>query len=773
MPEAATRDPMRLSATILSVIAFLLAGVVAVLAARVAVGSVEERSVAAVQEEIVMQGHDWATVLGDGLQVIIQGEAPTEAARFRAMSIAGGIVDASRVIDNIRVTDTAGIAAPEFAIEILRNDSGVSLIGLIPANSDRLALSEGIARIAGGAPVTDLLQSADYPVPETWRPALDFALEALERLPRSKISVSAGTVAVIAISDSLAEQRRIESDLARRVPDGVRLALNVSAPRPVISPFTTRLTIDDRGTRFDACSADTEADRDMILSAARAAGAVGQLDCRLGLGVPSPSWGRAVSQGIAALAEIGGGTITFSNVDVVLVAAEGTDPDVFDRVAGRLSNTLPDVFSLESVRPSSSDAGVAGPPQFAATLSPEGQAQMRGRVHDPLMNATVANFARAQFGADKVIMSTRVAPDGLPPGWSVRVLAAIEALSMLSDGTVTVLPDSVEVTGQTGIPTARDDITRLFIDKLGRDARFRIDVTYVEALDPLAGLPTPEECVAAIRAVTEGRKITFEPGSATLNADAMPIIDDIAEVLRLCGDLRLRIAGFTDSQGREETNLRLSQQRAEAVLEALRMRRVPVGKFDAVGYGAANPIADNGTEAGREANRRIEFSLIGAEGSETPTPDSAVVPPETRPRARPVERPEMPAAGQSAAAQADDVAAVPPEPSENLPAEPASADAAPAAPGPAGSAPPGEDPGAAGPQDSAPAAAGPITNLPVDASPADTAAVTETAAANAGASQSAAPAGDQAGADEASGFANAMETAPGTRPQPRPAEADE
>ncbi len=183
---------MRLSPTILAVIAFLLAGVFSSLAARVAVGAVEERSVEAVQEQLATEGFAWASVLGDGLQVIIEGEAPTEADRFRAMSIAGGIVDASRVIDNMRVADTAGIAAPDFAIEILRNDSGVSLIGLIPATTDREALGAQIARIAGGAAVTDLLQSADYPVPADWRPALDFALDALGRLPRSKISVAAG-----------------------------------------------------------------------------------------------------------------------------------------------------------------------------------------------------------------------------------------------------------------------------------------------------------------------------------------------------------------------------------------------------------------------------------------------------------------------------------------------------------------------------------------------------------------------------------------------------
>ena len=65
----------------------------------------------------------------------------------------------------------------------------------------------------------------------------------------------------------------------------------------------------------------------------------------------------------------------------------------------------------------------------------------------------------------------------------------------------------------------------------------------------------------------------------------------IAEILRSCPDLRLRIAGYTDSQGREESNLRLSQERAEAVLGALRAERVPVAGFEAQGYGEASPIA--------------------------------------------------------------------------------------------------------------------------------------------------------------------------------------
>jgi OOP family OmpA-OmpF porin len=142
---------MRLSSLFTRLVVFAAAGAVAYVAAEATVAEVEERSVLAVQETLVDQGYEWASVLGDGLQVILEGEAPTEAVRFRAISAAGGQVDASRVIDNLSVTDSAQVAPPEFAIEILRNNAGVSLIGLIPASTDRDALAARIQRIARSA----------------------------------------------------------------------------------------------------------------------------------------------------------------------------------------------------------------------------------------------------------------------------------------------------------------------------------------------------------------------------------------------------------------------------------------------------------------------------------------------------------------------------------------------------------------------------------------------------------------------------------------------
>lgn len=600
---------MRLSAIFIRLIVFSAAAFLSVAAARTTVSVVEERSVMAVQETLVDQGYEWASVLGDGLQVILEGEAPTEAVRFRAISAAGGMVDASRVIDNLSVADSAIIQPPQFAIEILRNNAGVSLIGLIPATTDRDALAERITDIADGLPVTDLLEAADYPTPPNWRAAVSYALRSLEILNKSKISVNANRVIVNAISDSPEEKRRFEVALARNMPDGIRVSVEISAPRPVISPFTTRFILDEEGARFDACAVDTEEALSQIMAAASEAGFDAQANCVFALGAPSRTWGEAVAQSITAVKNIGGGTITVSDTDVTLIAPAGTGQATFDNIVGRLENSLPDAFALTAELPDLPSDTAEELPQFTATLSPEGEVQLRGRVPDDITNTVVENFASARFAQRNITMGTRVA-EGLPAGWSVRVLAGIEALSELSNGAVIVEPENMTVRGNTGNENASAAVSRLLIEKLGQTADFDIDITYVKELDPIAGLPTPEECIAQIIAATEGRKITFDPGSADLTIDTQPVVDDIAEILKKCGDLRIRVSGFTDSQGREVMNQQLSQDRADAVLTALRARRVPVSTFESIGFGEENPIADNDTEEGREANRRIEFSLI-------------------------------------------------------------------------------------------------------------------------------------------------------------------
>ncbi|NCO18840.1 MAG: OmpA family protein, partial [Gammaproteobacteria bacterium] len=87
-------------------------------------------------------------------------------------------------------------------------------------------------------------------------------------------------------------------------------------------------------------------------------------------------------------------------------------------------------------------------------------------------------------------------------------------------------------------------------------------------------------------------------------------VDDVIELLDSEPGKQIRIEGHTDSTGPAALNLRLSQQRAEAVRSALVNRGIEAGRMVAVGMGQDFPIASNDTEAGRASNRRVDVILL-------------------------------------------------------------------------------------------------------------------------------------------------------------------
>ena len=614
---------MRIIPVILSALAFAAAGVGAYFAAGLTVSWIENSSATAVEKRLALEGFDWASVQTDGLKVVLEGEAASEALRFKALAAAGQIVEAARVIDNFTITDSRPPVAPKFSVEILRNGKSISLIGLVPTKADNANFKDRVARIAGDLPVADFLETADYPVPDAWSSVISYGLLALERLEHSKISIGETQVTIEAIGESEAQKSKLLEELTRRTPADITSKIGISAPRPVITPFTLRFRITADGASFDACSADSPEAAVQILAAAKAAGLAEEATCRQGLGVPSPLWSKAATQAIAALAKLGGGSVTLSDADVTLTAPAGTDPTLFDTITSRLDEDLPEVFALNPIllvapETPEDDAAI---PEMVATLSPEGQVQIRGPVISPRAQRTLQTFAYAVFGSEDVYLSTKL-QDNLPEGWMVRSLASLAGLSKLNSGIATVSPNAIDIIGLTGRRSAKTDIAQILIDRLGDGAEFELEVTYLEELDPLARMLNGAECVAEITDLASQNKIKFEPGSATLDGDSRDTVQAIAEVFERCLEAPIEIGGHTDSQGREEMNLNLSKSRAEAVLTALRGARVKLKSLTAEGYGETQPIADNGTEEGREANRRIEFRLLTPATLEAPAAQS-------------------------------------------------------------------------------------------------------------------------------------------------------
>jgi outer membrane protein OmpA-like peptidoglycan-associated protein len=103
--------------------------------------------------------------------------------------------------------------------------------------------------------------------------------------------------------------------------------------------------------------------------------------------------------------------------------------------------------------------------------------------------------------------------------------------------------------------------------------------------------------------------IKFKTGSATIMG-ASADIDRAAAILKDNPNVKVEIAGYTDSRGSSRKNLKLSQLRADATMAALVAAGVPAGQLTAKGYGAASPVASNKTAKGRAENRRIELHVL-------------------------------------------------------------------------------------------------------------------------------------------------------------------
>ena len=121
-------------------------------------------------------------------------------------------------------------------------------------------------------------------------------------------------------------------------------------------------------------------------------------------------------------------------------------------------------------------------------------------------------------------------------------------------------------------------------------------------IDPAAGDPN-------LGNITVEDTITFATASAVLQESSEGLLNQGFALLNLRPAMTITIVGHTDSRGTDESNLELSQARAESVKQWFVDRGIDPNRLAALGRGASEPIADNNTADGRRQNRRIQFFL--------------------------------------------------------------------------------------------------------------------------------------------------------------------
>jgi len=119
---------------------------------------------------------------------------------------------------------------------------------------------------------------------------------------------------------------------------------------------------------------------------------------------------------------------------------------------------------------------------------------------------------------------------------------------------------------------------------------------------------TEEECLNRFEVLSRTGAIYFRAGSARLDPASKPVLDEVVGVVGKCPKLRVQVSGYTDSDGSDQENLRLSERRAGAVADFIRSAGIGPAQVSSSGYGEANPVAANDTAEHKALNRRIEFS---------------------------------------------------------------------------------------------------------------------------------------------------------------------
>ena len=106
-------------------------------------------------------------------------------------------------------------------------------------------------------------------------------------------------------------------------------------------------------------------------------------------------------------------------------------------------------------------------------------------------------------------------------------------------------------------------------------------------------------------------QVQFDVNKATIKPVSNKLLDDVASVMKDHPEIaRIEVQGHTDNTGSKAWNKQLSGMRAESVRKALVKRGIADRRLTAKGFGQDKPIADNGTEEGRQKNRRVQFIIL-------------------------------------------------------------------------------------------------------------------------------------------------------------------
>ncbi|KKC39642.1 hypothetical protein WH87_05680 [Devosia epidermidihirudinis] len=562
--------------------------------------------------------------ISDGLSQLV-GAAPTQAIAddvTRKIAQAGSIV----VLDPPRIAD--------YWVSATRQSGGVIVFdGYAPDDATRKALSEypnadtQFLKLGRGAP-------------NRYQSGVDFGLAALGRMSEGRFALHGDVVTLSGIARSGSDYEALVEGLAALVPQGLSLnTADITPPRA--ARYDWKASKDTSGAIALSGMVPNRQIKDELI-ALSGASTVSALT--YASGEPN-NFTSAAETGLGLLQWLGEGTVAFdgsgwlitgtakSKIDEGAINADFTTRNLAASgwsmsVAAPVGSAAPVVVAAPAVEPEPEpEVTVAEAPAvtsaedtpsevvdpdyaFSATRGADKSVIMSGQLP---ADATLRYFATITGGET---ISVSIAP-GAPEGFVTDAEAGLRALVRLDEGQVDLANGNWSLKGIAPDEATRDAVTAAIAALSdGKAWTLAVDVPVVAA-EPVAAPPQPTTekvdtaaCIAPLADFSARNSILFQSGAAIIAAESQPALDELAGDLAGCPDAIVHIEGYTDSDGDERLNLALSVARAEAVVSALVERGVTAARLYALGFGEANPIADNGTPEGKRLNRRIVVKVL-------------------------------------------------------------------------------------------------------------------------------------------------------------------
>lgn len=540
----------------------------------------------------------WAQVALNGRDLTLMGVAPSEEAASEALQIAG---DAYGVRVAKSETTLLPVADP-FALSAVKEEGGkIMLTGSVPSEQIRAAIVDA-AKAAGGGEVDDQL-ALNRGAPDGFSNLASFGISQLKGLVSGKASLVNSDLSVEGLAASADDFSSITSALSGALPGAGKLAASAITP-PAVSPYTFAVETSPEGTVLSGHVPDEET-RSALLEAAR--GVSDNVTDRLQLasGVPDGvSWPDAGSFAVSAASRLLNGTASFTG-NVFSISGMAKDADAKGAIEGDLASSLPSGASLGT---SSIELPVIRPYTWSFENMEGSAPTLSGYQPDEAFGAANAEVVSAALGTAQPVTNKLAVGQGAPSGLSEATAIAIRAASRLYNGRAEISGTDVAISGEAYSQPAAEQIRAMIENGMPEGFTGTHDI----ALRNAASLPQvgADECQALLSNFLQANSIRFESGKSTIQGISFGLLDRLSFALKRCPTATVEISGHTDSDGSDDANQALSENRANAVRSHLVGNGIFVGRLRAVGFGETKPVADNATDEGKARNRRIEFTVI-------------------------------------------------------------------------------------------------------------------------------------------------------------------